>query len=70
MLPIELLVVCHEPLTLKLQWRWFLGTWKPVSSSVTNFVWRIIWKLARRLVVNEGFSPGLPIVMLSGLVSS
>ena len=57
------------PFVLKLQWRTFLGTMKPKLSSMSTGA-RCIWKFAWRLVVNNGFSPGLPIEMLSGLVSS
>ena len=64
-----LLVTCHPALALKLQLRWFLGTWNP-RLSVTMVGWRIIWKLAVRLELKAGSSPGLPIVMFSGLVSS
>ena len=69
MLPMALLVRCQLPLVLKLQWRCARGTWKP-RLSVTRRGERCFWKLTCRLVENEGFSPGLPIVMLSGLVSS
>ena len=65
----ELLVRWRLAWVLKLQWRWALGISKP-RLSVTRVGRRCMRKLALRLVVNDGFSPGLPIAMESGLVSS
>ena len=68
-LPMALLVVCSDAFVLKLQCRCCRGTICPRLSS-TSAGLRCIWKFVCMLVVNEGFSPGFPIDMFSGLVSS